>query len=73
MGSIPGGFLGILLIIYFLIIAGFEIRVLAEVALFFLLEGTPIWAVVIPFICWDVIWFLEALIPSRGYTRSYLA
>ncbi|WP_155252450.1 GerAB/ArcD/ProY family transporter, partial [Paenibacillus polymyxa] len=50
VGTIPGGFLSMLLIIYFLIIAGFEIRVLAEVTLFYLLEGTPIWAIVIPFI-----------------------
>lgn len=50
VGAIPGGFLSVLLIIYFIIIAGFEIRVLAEVTMFFLLEGTPIWAIVIPFI-----------------------
>ncbi|KAI7260736.1 hypothetical protein KC345_g9999 [Hortaea werneckii] len=40
----------LLLILYFIIIAGFEIRSLAEVTLFFLLEGTPIWAVILPFI-----------------------
>ncbi|ASA20399.1 GerAB/ArcD/ProY family transporter [Paenibacillus donghaensis] len=50
VGTIPGGFLSSLLILYFIIIAGFEIRVLAEVTLFYLLEGTPIWAIVIPFI-----------------------
>ncbi|AUO05887.1 spore gernimation protein [Paenibacillus sp. lzh-N1] len=50
VGTVPGGFLSVLLIIYFIIIAGFEIRVLAEVTMFFLLEGTPIWAIVIPFI-----------------------
>ncbi|QDY85429.1 GerAB/ArcD/ProY family transporter [Paenibacillus polymyxa] len=50
VGTVPGGFLSVLLIIYFIIIAGFEIRVLAEVTIFFLLEGTPIWAIVIPFI-----------------------
>jgi len=53
-GSIAGRFLAIfpclLLIVYFIVIAGFEIRVLAEVTLFFLLEGTPMWAVLIPFI-----------------------
>ncbi|WP_379152527.1 GerAB/ArcD/ProY family transporter [Paenibacillus sp. sgz5001063] len=49
-GRIPGSCLSILLIIYFVIIAGFEIRVFAEITLFFLLEGTPIWAIVIPFI-----------------------
>ncbi|MBT2289392.1 GerAB/ArcD/ProY family transporter [Paenibacillus albidus] len=50
VGTVPGAILSILLIVYFIIIAGFEIRVLAEVAMFFLLEGTPIWAIVIPFI-----------------------
>lgn len=49
-GTLPGGFLSTLLIIYFIIIAGFEVRVLAEIMLFFLLEGTPVWAIVIPFI-----------------------
>ncbi|ANY70041.1 spore gernimation protein [Paenibacillus sp. BIHB 4019] len=50
VGSVPGGVLSICLIIYYIIIAGFEIRVLAEVTLYYLLEGTPIWAIVIPFI-----------------------
>ncbi|WP_438496925.1 GerAB/ArcD/ProY family transporter [Paenibacillus sp. IHBB 3054] len=50
IGRVPGGVLCLLLIIYFTIIAGFEIRSLAEVTLFFLLEGTPIWAIILPFI-----------------------
>ncbi|MFD2333554.1 GerAB/ArcD/ProY family transporter [Cohnella sp. GCM10020058] len=50
VGKFPGGLLSLLLILYFLTIAGFEIRSLAEVTLFFLLEGTPIWAVIVPFI-----------------------
>ncbi|WP_339222431.1 GerAB/ArcD/ProY family transporter [Paenibacillus sp. FSL H8-0332] len=49
-GRFIGGALSLLLILYFIIIAGFEIRTLAEVTLFFLLEGTPIWAVILPFI-----------------------
>ncbi|THF76406.1 GerAB/ArcD/ProY family transporter [Cohnella fermenti] len=49
-GRIPGGLLSLLLIGYFISVAGFEIRSLAEVTLFFLLEGTPMWAIVIPFI-----------------------
>lgn len=48
--TIPGGVLSLMLILFFIIIAGFEIRVFAEVTLFYLLEGTPIWAIVIPFI-----------------------
>ncbi|WP_054938891.1 GerAB/ArcD/ProY family transporter [Paenibacillus ihuae] len=50
VGRVPGVFLCLPLIIFFLIIAGFEIRSLAEVTLFFLLEGTPIWAITLPFI-----------------------
>ncbi|AIQ64514.1 Spore germination protein YndE [compost metagenome] len=50
VGTIPGSALSLLLILFFVMIAGFEIRVFAEVTLFFLLEGTPIWAIVIPFI-----------------------
>lgn len=50
VGRVPGALLCLLLIIYFLILAGFEIRSLAEVTLFFLLEGTPIWAIILPFI-----------------------
>ncbi|MHA6532111.1 GerAB/ArcD/ProY family transporter [Paenibacillus sp. BAC0078] len=50
VGTYLGGFLCTLLIIYFMTIAGFEIRVLVEITLFFLLEGTPDWAIVIPFI-----------------------
>lgn len=50
VGKIPGGALCSILILYYLVIAGFEARVLAEIMLFFLLEGTPSWAIVIPFI-----------------------
>lgn len=50
VGRVPGAILCLLLIFYFLITAGFEIRTLAEVTLFFLLEGTPIWAVILPFV-----------------------
>lgn len=50
VGTIPGAILCLLLILYFMVVAGFEIRVLAEVAMLYLLEGTPIWAILIPFI-----------------------
>ncbi|MBW4080665.1 GerAB/ArcD/ProY family transporter [Paenibacillus sp. S150] len=49
-GTAAGGFLCMLLIAYFIITAGFEIRVFVEITIFFLLEGTPIWAIAIPFI-----------------------
>lgn len=63
VGRIPGALLCLLLIFYFLITAGFEIRTLAEVTLFFLLEGTPIWAIVLPFI-WVGIYFVYGGINS---------
>lgn len=50
VGKIPGSMMSLLMVIYFLVIAGFEIRILAEVNVFYLLEGTPVWAVIIPFI-----------------------
>ncbi|AIQ45167.1 spore gernimation protein [Paenibacillus sp. FSL R7-0273] len=50
VGRVPGALLCLLLVLYFLVLAGFEIRSLAEVTLFFLLEGTPIWAIILPFI-----------------------
>lgn len=54
-----------ILILYFIVIAGFEIRVLAEVTLFFLLEGTPIWAIVMPFI-WVGTYLVYGGINSMG-------
>ncbi|WP_128660023.1 GerAB/ArcD/ProY family transporter [Paenibacillus sp. 598K] len=50
VGKVPGTVMGLMLIVFFLTIAGFEIRILAEVTLFFLLEGTPIYAIILPFI-----------------------
>lgn len=50
IGSVPGKLVGIILILYFIIVAGFEIRTLSEVTTFFLLEGTPSEAIVLPFI-----------------------
>lgn len=49
-GRVIGGALCLLLVLYFIIIAGFEIRTVAEVTMFFLLEGTPIWAILFPLI-----------------------
>lgn len=41
--------LGLLFIGYFTIIAAFEIRIMAEVTGLYLLEGTPVWAIVMTF------------------------
>ncbi|MCM3626663.1 spore germination protein [Paenibacillus glycanilyticus] len=50
IGRYPGMVWCLMLILYYVVIAGFEIRAMAEVTLFYLLEGTPIWAITIPFI-----------------------
>ncbi|MBZ5752947.1 MULTISPECIES: spore germination protein [Metabacillus] len=49
VGKWVGGLLSLLIVCYFLITAGFQVRSLAEVTSFFLLEGTPTWAVIMPF------------------------
>jgi spore germination protein len=41
--------LGAAIILYFLVISAFEIRVMAEVTRLYLLEGTPVWAIVMVF------------------------
>lgn len=41
--------LGAAIILYFLAISAFEIRVMAEVTRLYLLEGTPVWAIVMVF------------------------
>lgn len=71
VGNLPGGVLSSLLILYFIVVAGFEIRVLAEVTLFFLLEGTPIWAIVIPFIWVGTYLVYGGLIPLPASFRLY--
>jgi len=50
IGKPPAFVLNLLLIVYFIVIAGYEMRVLAEVTMFFLLEGTPRWIIIMPFI-----------------------
>ncbi|MEC0182393.1 spore germination protein [Paenibacillus peoriae] len=44
-GKAVGKTLGMLLVIYFVGLAGFEIRSVEEITSFFLLEGTPAWAI----------------------------
>lgn len=50
VGPVAGGILCLALALYFILIAGFEIRTLAEVTMLYLLEGTPMWAIILPFI-----------------------
>jgi spore germination protein len=50
IGKWAGWLLSLLIIVYFLSLSAYEIRVMGEVTSFFLLEGTPMWAIIIPFI-----------------------
>jgi spore germination protein len=49
-GKWVGGLLSLLIVCYFLITSGFQVRAMVEVTGFFLLEGTPIWASTMAFI-----------------------
>ncbi|KRF51466.1 spore gernimation protein [Bacillus sp. Soil768D1] len=49
VGKWMGGLLSILIVGYFLITSGFQLRSMAEVVRYFLLEGTPTWAIMMPF------------------------
>lgn len=51
--EIVGKWLGVLLslvvVVYFFTLSAFEVRTMVEVTEFFLLEGTPTWAIIMPF------------------------
>jgi spore germination protein len=49
VGKWMGGFLSLFIVVYFFSLSAFEVRTLAEVTEYFLLEGTPSWAVIMPF------------------------
>lgn len=49
VGKWMGALLSLLIVGYFVIMASFEVRVLGEITSFFLLEGTPGWAIIMPF------------------------
>ncbi|MBC6973855.1 spore germination protein [Bacillus sp. Xin] len=49
VGKWTGRLFSLLVVCYFLATSGFQIRSMAEVISFFLLEGTPTWAIIIPF------------------------
>ncbi|OAB41498.1 spore germination protein [Paenibacillus glacialis] len=49
VGSWIGSCLSMLMILYFVAISAFQIRVMAEVTMLYLLESTPIWAIVMSF------------------------
>jgi spore germination protein len=49
IGKWMGSLISILMISYFLILAAYEIRVMAETTRLYLLQGTPTWALIMPF------------------------
>jgi spore germination protein len=49
VGKWLGGFLSLLVIGYFFTLSAFEVRALEEVTGYLLLEGTPTWSVIMPF------------------------
>jgi spore germination protein len=49
VGKWAGGLLSLFIVCYFLMTSGYQVRAMAEVTSFLLLEGTPTWAVIMPF------------------------
>ncbi|MEH6892633.1 spore germination protein [Bacillus sp. JJ864] len=49
VGKWIGGLLSLIIIVYFFTLSSFEVRILKEVTSFFLLEGTPDWAIIMTF------------------------
>ncbi|CRK82697.1 spore germination protein [Neobacillus massiliamazoniensis] len=49
VGKWVGWLLSLIFIVYFFSLSAYEVKVLGEVTSFYLLEGTPIWAIIIPF------------------------
>ncbi|WP_141434487.1 spore germination protein [Bacillus sp. 03113] len=49
VGKWVGRLVSLVMVIYFFTVSAFEVRTLAEVTGFLLLEGTPSWAVIMPF------------------------
>ncbi|MCC3381532.1 GerAB/ArcD/ProY family transporter [Paenibacillus farraposensis] len=49
-GKAVGKVIGLLIVVYFIALAGYETRSVEEITSFFLLEGTPAWAISAPFI-----------------------
>lgn len=49
IGKWAGRLFSLLMVSYFLLLSGFEVRCLAEVTKLFLLQGTSMWLIIIPF------------------------
>lgn len=64
LGKGLGIFISLVLILYFLLISGFEVRGMAEVTKLHLLPTTPLYATAIPFICVGIYLVASGLNPT---------
>ncbi|WP_419393418.1 GerAB/ArcD/ProY family transporter [Cytobacillus praedii] len=63
LGKVFGNLLSCILIVYFLALSAFELRVLVEVTSYLILEETPRWAIMMPFL-WIGVYLLAGGINS---------
>ncbi|CAM3868775.1 GerAB/ArcD/ProY family transporter [Mesobacillus zeae] len=63
IGNWAGKTYGILLVIYFVVLSAYEVRTLSDVTSYMILEGTPAWAISMPFI-WIGYYLLQGWITS---------
>ncbi|MCM3782531.1 spore germination protein [Neobacillus mesonae] len=61
----------LIMITYYIIISAFELRIMAEVTIFYLLEGTPFWSVIIVFM-WVSCYLIIGGINSISYLSMIL-
>lgn len=64
LGKVLGFLLNLALIVYFLLVSGFEVRGMAEVTKLHLLPTTPLYATAIPFICVGIYLVVSGLNPT---------
>lgn len=63
VGQWLGWLISSFVIVYFFTISAFEVRIMAEVTSLFLLEGTPTWAIILPFL-WVGLYLISSGINS---------
>ncbi|MEA0565083.1 spore germination protein [Lysinibacillus irui] len=63
VGQWLGWLISFCVIVYFFTISAFEVRIMAEVTSLFLLEGTPTWAIILPFL-WVGLYLISSGINS---------
>ncbi|MDZ4406739.1 GerAB/ArcD/ProY family transporter [Bacillus cereus] len=63
IGKWMGSIISLFIIGYFFTLSAFEVRVMAETTRFFLLQGTPTWAIIIPFL-WIGIYLISGSLNS---------